>query len=72
MTPDEDDFLSPFLLLTISSGAYCFYFLLSKNHLLMQMIAPRNIYDLADTVEAEQLAQEGANLEQVKELLNDF
>jgi len=29
------------------------------------MIAPRNIYDLADTVEAEQLAQEGANLEQV-------
>ena len=38
----------------------------------MQMIAPRNIYDLADTVEAEQLAQEGANLEQVKELLNDF
>ena len=33
----------------------------------MQMIAPRDIYELADTVEAEQLAQEGADLEQVIE-----
>ena len=31
----------------------------------MQMIAPRDIYELADTVEAELLAQEGADLEQV-------
>ena len=30
------------------------------------MIAPRDIYELADTVEAELLAQEGADLEQVR------
>ena len=33
----------------------------------MQMIAPRDIYELADTVDAELLAQEGADLEQVKD-----
>lgn len=33
----------------------------------MQMIAPRDIYELADTVDAEQLVQEGADLEQVKQ-----
>ena len=38
----------------------------------MQMIAPRDIYELADTVEAELLAQEGADLEQVINFLNDF
>ena len=38
----------------------------------MQMIAPRDIYELADTVEAELLAQEGADLEQVKELANEL
>ena len=36
------------------------------------MIAPRDIYELADTVEAELLAQEGAELEQVKELANEL
>ena len=34
------------------------------------MIAPRDIYELADTVEAELLAQEGADLEQVNQILN--
>ena len=38
----------------------------------MQMIAPRDIYDLADTVDAEQLAQEGADLEQVNKLFVMF
>ena len=38
----------------------------------MQMIAPRDIYELADTVEAELLAQEGADLEQVNTFFNDF
>ena len=38
----------------------------------MQMIAPRDIYELADTVEAELLAQEGADLEQVSTFFNDF
>ena len=33
------------------------------------MIAPRDIYELADTVEAELLAQDGADLEQVEEIL---
>jgi len=33
--------------------------------LLQEMIAPRDIYELADTIEAELLAQEGADLEQV-------
>ena len=33
------------------------------------MIAPRDIYELADTVEAELLAQDGADLEQVEENL---
>ena len=37
-----------------------------------QMIAPRDIYELADTVEAELLAQEGADLEQVNQILNIF
>ena len=36
------------------------------------MIAPRDIYELADTVEAELLAQEGADLEQVNQILNIF
>ena len=36
------------------------------------MIAPRDIYELADTVEAELLAQEGADLEQVRELANEL
>ena len=36
------------------------------------MIAPRDIYDLADTVDAEQLAQEGADLEQVNKLFINF
>ena len=30
------------------------------------MIAPRDIYELADTVEAEILAEDGADLEQVE------
>ena len=41
-----------------------------KNPFLqIQMIAPRDIYELADTVEAELLAQDGADLEQVEEKL---
>ena len=32
------------------------------------MIAPRDIYELADTIEAELLAQDGADLEQVEEI----
>ena len=36
------------------------------------MIAPRDIYELADTVEAEILAQDGADLEQVGEFVTDI
>ena len=36
------------------------------------MIAPRDIYELADTVEAEVLAQDGADLEQVGEFVSDI
>ena len=36
------------------------------------MIAPRDIYELADTVETELLAQDGADVEQVGEFVTDI